>query len=498
MQANKYFRPSLFVVALMCVSSGSSFAQKSKVTESDLKEETVELGAKSLDSKGEAGADESSVASAESPASATSANSATPELLAVDFKYDDPAKEFLIQVPSDWGIQKDYAGYAVFAEPKVKDEPTAENPVAADPTLTVAVARNPMPIDLQSLEEYAKEMNEKFKVTNGAGSEMQIFQKNLIDNLPGGKKGLLYYLTYKKNGYDVVSAVLVRSNETAMYRVTLTDYKVGFDKNLERYYPIMASLSIAGDAPVRQDPWQVPLQVAGAAGGILVFLVGAKLLMNRRVKREMDEVISGADSDTARSGSVSMIPLEDNDNAPRRKRKEAAPDSTADLEEMMYKSAPPKKAVGQSHAFSSAGLSSANSMTSSPQSSAASSSADISFGGAAPSSAVHSSVAHSNTAQFSAAQSIVVHTNAGHSVGALSNAGQSGVAQSVAFPSGFNAADSQFASKPLSETFPFDSEMMEDKSQKKKKEKDKKEKKASTSVQDEDDFPLSDIGLGKQ
>lgn len=228
------------------------------------------------------------------------------EVSVIDFEYPDPEKGFGMQVPSDWKIEKDYSGYAVFMEPKEKIMPTAENPVVADPNITVSATRDPMFIDEENLEAYATELQEKFTAFNGA-SDLQIFQKSIAKNLPGDKQGLLYYLTYRKNGFDVVSAILIMSNEKVRYRVTLTDYKVGFDKNLERYYPIMASLAVKGNAPVRVTPLQQAIPWLSVLGGLILLIGGGRFVVGKRARSKLERFT--AENDDISHGPMSHAPM---------------------------------------------------------------------------------------------------------------------------------------------------------------------------------------------
>lgn len=237
------------------------------------------------------------------------AEAGAPALTVVDWTYEDADRGFTMQAPSDWTVQKDFAGYNAFLEPTVKTQPTDENPVVADPNISVIVRRDPMPIDQISLESYAKIIESSFTETNGEGSELNIFQKNLFD-LPAGKKALLYYLSYKKNGFDVSSAILVMSNEKAMYRVKLTDYKVSFDKNLERYFPVMASVQVPGNAPVRVAFWEPFVPFAAVAAGIALLLGSAFAIRSRRQKKLLagGRRSSGKRSSSGKSGRRSSRP----------------------------------------------------------------------------------------------------------------------------------------------------------------------------------------------
>lgn len=206
---------------------------------------------------------------------------------AIEYEYKDPLKSFKMLVPADWSVQENFGGYALMLEPKVKLVPTADNPLVANPTMTVSVSANPIPIDEVELASFEKEIREKFVQTNGE-SDLNIFSKSLMDNLPGGKRGLLYYYSYKKNGLDVVSAMLIMSNKTHRYRVILTDYKVCFSLNLERYFPIMSSLAIDGLPILRTSYLDFSLPILL----ILALLIGVftiiRLVQLRRQRMLLD------------------------------------------------------------------------------------------------------------------------------------------------------------------------------------------------------------------
>lgn len=216
------------------------------------------------------------------PKQPTAAAPAVPDgpLLVLDFKYQNPEKSFQMQVPSDWDVKTDFNGYEVFMEPKVKLQPTPENPVVADPNITVKVLNKTVYLDDQGLNDYEKEIYEKFTEANGQGNEFQIFQKNLFEINPQ-RKAFLFDITFKRNGYEVFQTILVTATEGRMYRLTLTDYKLFFDKNRERYFPILASVAIDGPAPVRVPfymaylPWAIGLVV------VLVGLFVARMIWRR-------------------------------------------------------------------------------------------------------------------------------------------------------------------------------------------------------------------------
>lgn len=224
---------------------------------------------------------------AKSLAQDAAATPAQAGLMVLDYEFKDPVRGFKMQVPSDWDVKENVNGYALFMEPKVKEMATAENPIVADPNISVAVLNQPVAIDEQSLEEYAKQIEAKFKATNGDGIDFTIFSKHVMD-LPEGRKGLLYYLSYKNNGVDVGSMILVMSNATHLFRTTYTDYKLSYEKNFERIFPVLASIQVQGPAYERpsQLGFLVPMIVT------LVVLFMAYHLFRRSQAKKMQQLYS--------------------------------------------------------------------------------------------------------------------------------------------------------------------------------------------------------------
>ncbi len=271
------------------------------------------------------------------------------DLMVVDYEYVDaaknPEKSFKMQVPSDWNVQKDYSGYSIFMDPKVKLQPSAQNPVVADPNISVIVRNTPQFIDEEQLETYSKEIEKNLKESLGSAS-LNLFAKNILNDLPGGKKGLLYYLTYKRGEYDIKTAILVMSNETVMYRVSLTDYQVTFDKNLERYFPVMASIEIKGNPPTRESPYAPMIPWAGGAVGVIV-MFGALSAFNGARQRKLLNEVSGDDGYGYASGSAdangSVPPRKASKGKPSKQRYEPEED-----EDSGFASEAPSSAYGSS------------------------------------------------------------------------------------------------------------------------------------------------------
>lgn len=193
---------------------------------------------------------------------------------------DEEVLKFTITLPENWDVKKDSGGFEFFAEPKDKIQPTAENPIVADPNVTVTASRNPTPIDELSLEPYAQQMIAGLQKSVGEEAGLEVFLKRVVDVNPA-RKGLLYYIRYKKGSFDVYNAVLVVSSAKHVFRVTLTDYQTTFDANLEKLYPFMSSIDVGPTQLVRPSlaeilmPW-----VSGFLALVVVFL-GSRAVMQR-------------------------------------------------------------------------------------------------------------------------------------------------------------------------------------------------------------------------
>lgn len=199
------------------------------------------------------------------------------------------AKVFSLQVPIDWHAKTEHGGYALFIEPIEKKIPTDLHPIVANPNITVAVTTNPMPIDETSLNYFLEEIKTGFKTASGENSTFEIIQKTVYEGLPGGRKGLLYYLSYEANGIPYGQAVLVLSSDKARFRVTLTDLQTFLDSNLERYFPVMASIEISGGVFPRETMFGVMFPYAASALGLLALIWLALWFRMRRVKKLMEE-----------------------------------------------------------------------------------------------------------------------------------------------------------------------------------------------------------------
>lgn len=191
--------------------------------------------------------------------------------------------EFSIQVPKDWLFESGRAGYAAILRPSDKAKRLKlPGGLQADPTITIAALKKPISIDSETLSSYAQEIEEKFKKVNGSGSDFQIFQKNIVDDLPDGRKALLYYVSYKTDGAEVGQAILVSGHSGAMFRVTLSDHRINFDKNLELFYPYMTSLKFNDSAAVSRE-FKLPPHFA--LWGMIVILGGVTVGLMARARR---------------------------------------------------------------------------------------------------------------------------------------------------------------------------------------------------------------------
>lgn len=187
------------------------------------------------------------------------------------YRSEEPELGFSIRVPPQWLVQAGRSGYAVVLTP-------SENVVRlklpggleADPTITVAASKKPIVIDEKNLNNYAEEIVEKFKSANGPNSDFNIFQKSIVEDLPDGRRGFLYYVSYKSDGSEVGQAIFVTGHNGGRYRVTLSDHRLNFDRNLELYYPYMTSIKFS--VPVEKSG--IDFDSSILSWGLLVILSG--------------------------------------------------------------------------------------------------------------------------------------------------------------------------------------------------------------------------------
>ncbi|NBO37191.1 hypothetical protein EBU99_01265 [bacterium] len=207
------------------------------------------------------------------------------------FEFKEPGLEFTIKVPPQWLVEAGSAGYAAVLRPS-PSAPRAKLPggLRADPKLTIAASKKPIRFDAESLEQTAKEIEERFILVNGSGTDFQVFQKNLLDDLPEGQKGFLYYVSYKTEGAEVGQAILITGSESGRFRVTLSDHRLNFDKNLELYYPYMTSLRFQKSGSSAQNGlFRLDGSLLLWASGVL--LAGVILGLRARIRRTHESTI---------------------------------------------------------------------------------------------------------------------------------------------------------------------------------------------------------------
>ena len=195
-------------------------------------------------------------------------------------EYASEGLNFSIVFPEDWDVVQNVSGFEVFAEPKEKAVPTASNPVVADPNIAVAVSKNPMPIDEESLEKYAIQMVLGLQKSLGESAQPEVFLKRMIE-IKNQRPALLYYIRYKKGKFEVYNAIVVASTDTHLFRVTLTDYAVSFDANLEKLFPYVSTLDVGAGQAVRPDILSVATPWIGGAIAFLIFMLVLQVVRNR-------------------------------------------------------------------------------------------------------------------------------------------------------------------------------------------------------------------------
>ncbi|MEY4065141.1 MAG: hypothetical protein RIR26_1349 [Pseudomonadota bacterium] len=252
------------------------------------------------------------------------------------FESKQPGLEFSISIPPQWIVEKNIAGYAAVLKPSARAvRRKVAGFVSADPTITIAAVKKPISFDSESLERGAKEIEERFLAANGSGTGFQIFQKNIVEDLPEGRKGLLYYVYYKADDAEVGQAILLTGNETSRYRVTLSDHRSNFDQNLEQYYPYMTSLQFSTHSTSQKKVFDQ--QIILIALGLLFggFVIG--LLVRKRGDNDSfdpERVMSRGSDDGSVPATYSNIGSE----GPQRRPSEAEAPSFSPID----LSAPPQ------------------------------------------------------------------------------------------------------------------------------------------------------------
>jgi hypothetical protein len=227
------------------------------------------------------------------------------------FEYKEAGQEFSIRVPNNWIAEAGNGGLAVTLRPSAK-APRTKLPggLIADPSITVAVVKKPVVMSEQSLESLAKEIEENFVRYNGSDTQFKIFQKNLIDDLPNGRKAFLYYVSFVTEGHDAGQAILVTGTDKVRYRVTLSDHRINFDKNLENFYPYMVSIDFKGEQLSKEPSASGPTAgllywvIAFLSAGVIVGLI-ARIRRKQEAGAPSDEIMT---SSTVGSGRGSQLP----------------------------------------------------------------------------------------------------------------------------------------------------------------------------------------------
>lgn len=224
------------------------------------------------------------------------------------YQHKEPGLEFSIQVPPLWLVEPGLAGYAAALKPSAKAKRLKlPGKLVADPAITIAASRKPIKFDNESLDKNASDIEEKFIKANGSGTNFQIFQRNIVSDLPLGKKGLLYYISYKTEGVEVGQAILITGNEGARFRVTLSDHRLNFDRNLELYYPFMTSIEFQAKPSVEKNSnftmdfalWGVGVVLSGVVIGLIA--------RNRRSRSGASSVRRKPASRASRNQSVTEL-----------------------------------------------------------------------------------------------------------------------------------------------------------------------------------------------
>jgi hypothetical protein len=220
----------------------------------------------------------------------------------------DALKTFKMNVPADWDVRMNDGVNALFMEPKEKAVATPENPVVADPNMSVKVTKNPIPIDERGLAEFAEDIEAGLNrtdagVENPAGRLFKVFGKSIV-SLPQGHKAYLYYVQGKINDISVRQAILVASTQSVRFRVQLTDTEQNFDKSLEKYFPVLTSLQLSGSPMERPSTFLAVLPWVLGFAGIIGFFLALKMVRIRNTRRLIEEI----EDDVSASEKTSRVP----------------------------------------------------------------------------------------------------------------------------------------------------------------------------------------------
>ena len=214
-----------------------------------------------------------------------------------------PGQEFKIKIPPNWIAEIGTQRFAVTLKPSSKAERIKlPGGVIADPNITVAVVKKPVSFSAESLEQVAKEIEENFVRFNGQGTGFQMFQKNLLTDLPGGQSGLLYYVSFRSDGTEAGQAILVMGNDKIRYRVTLSDHRLNFDRNLELYYPYMTSLEFK-NTPTGPESSLLAIAPAWMPWAVVVLAILFCFLAISKMRRTTEMTSSSSGGYPASGGS---------------------------------------------------------------------------------------------------------------------------------------------------------------------------------------------------
>lgn len=224
------------------------------------------------------------------------------------YHHKEPGLEFTIQVPPLWLVEAGLAGYAAALKPSAKAQRLKlPGKIVADPKITIAASRKPIKFDAESLEKNASDLEEKFIKANGSRTKFQIFQRNIVNDLPDGNKGLLYYVSYTTDGVEVGQAILITGHEGARFRVTLSDHRMNFDRNLDRYYPFMTSIKFQAAASGEKNSKFAQDFALWGVGVVLSGVVIGLIARNRRNRMSTSSVRRKPASREARNHSLTDL-----------------------------------------------------------------------------------------------------------------------------------------------------------------------------------------------
>lgn len=117
-------------------------------------------------------------------------------------------------------------------------------------------------------------------------------------------------MSFTTDGNEAGQAILVTGTDKVRYRVTLSDHRINFDRNLELYYPYMVSLDFKGIQHVSSSS----LFLQGSnfiQWAVLVVFSGVVIGLIARFRRRSDSFDDSAEVSisSVRSSSASQTPL---------------------------------------------------------------------------------------------------------------------------------------------------------------------------------------------